>query len=290
MTASPRTSRSDLLRQAGRRDAGEPFVATTPADAGWTYLSIAVHRVAPGASISRPSDDQEVVVIVLEGEVEVEVGERSFGGVGGRHSVFDPRPAGLVLAEPGQRIEVSARTEALVVVASAPGAETRSTRAIGADEILVEERGTGNARRRVHHLLPPSAVAGRLIAFEVVTPGGNWSSFPPHKHDTEDPPREAYLEEVYLYRFGRPTAFAFQRVYTADGALDETMAVGDGDLVLVPRGYHVVAASPGYDCYYLNVMAGHDRNWRFTVDPDHDWLMDWTPPGAGGGATRDGDT
>jgi 5-deoxy-glucuronate isomerase len=290
MTAIPRTPRGKLLRRARPGATDEPFVGTTPADAGWTYLSVAVHRVMPGASISRPADDQEVVVIALEGDVAVDVGDRSFAGVGGRDSVFDPRPAGLVLAEPRLPILVHARTEALVVVASAPGKEARSTRAIGRDEILVEERGTGNARRRVHHLLPPSAVAGRLIAFEVVTPGGNWSSFPPHKHDTEEPPREAYLEEVYLYRFARPGAFAFQRVYTGDRTLDETMTVGDGDLALVPRGYHVVAAAPGYDCYYLNVMAGHDRNWRFTVDPDHEWLMDWTPPGAGTGVTPDGDS
>jgi 5-deoxy-glucuronate isomerase len=129
----------------------------------------------------------------------------------------------------------------------------------------------------VHHLLPPEARAGRLILFEVITPGGNWSSYPPHKHDTDDPPRERALEELYYYRFDRPEGFAVQRVYSADRSLDETVTAGDGDVVLVPRGYHAVAAAAGYECYYLNVMAGPVREWRFTVDPDHAWLMDWDP-------------
>jgi 5-deoxy-glucuronate isomerase len=141
----------------------------------------------------------------------------------------------------------------------------------------VEARGHDRTARTVHHLLPPEAPAGRLILFEVITPGGNWSSYPPHKHDTDDPPRERALEELYYYRFDRPEGFAVQRVYSADRSLDETVTAGDGDVVLVPRGYHAVAAAAGYDCYYLNVMAGPVREWRFTVDPDHVWLMDWDP-------------
>ena len=145
------------------------------------------------------------------------------------------------------------------------------------DEILVEIRGTGQTERRIHHLLPPAAEAGRLIVFEVFTPGGSWSSYPPHKHDTEDPPREARLEELYFYRFAKPQGFAFQRVYTPDRSLDEVMAPGDGDVVLVPFGYHPVGAPAGYDCYYLNIMAGPNRAWHFSADPDHAWLMDWDP-------------
>jgi len=141
----------------------------------------------------------------------------------------------------------------------------------------VETRGSGVTERRIHHLLPPNAEAGRLILFEVFTPGGNWSSYPPHKHDTEDPPREAYLEELYYYRFARPEGWAFQRVYTADRSLDEAFTPSDGDVILVPRGYHPVGMPAGYDGYYLNVMAGPTRAWHFTLDPDLAWLMDWDP-------------
>jgi 5-deoxy-glucuronate isomerase len=164
-----------------------------------------------------------------------------------------------------------------VVVAGAPGGAVRRTACIDPAAILVEQRGSGNTARRIHHLLPPAAEAGRLIAFEVFTPGGNWSSYPPHKHDTENPPVEARLEELYFYRFAKSQGFAFARVYTPDRTLDEAMTPMDGDVVLVPRGYHPVGAPAGYDCYYLNVMAGPNRAWHFTIDPDHAWLMDWNP-------------
>ena len=98
-----------------------------------------------------------------------------------------------------------------------------------------------------------------------------------HKHDTEDPPREAKLEELYYYRFAKPQGYAVARVYTPDRRLDAVMAPMDGDLVLVPEGYHPVGAAAGYDCYYLNIMAGPNRAWHFTIDPDHQWLMDWSP-------------
>ncbi|KRT64257.1 MAG: KduI/IolB isomerase, 5-deoxy-glucuronate isomerase [Chloroflexi bacterium CSP1-4] len=151
------------------------------------------------------------------------------------------------------------------------------TRLVEPAEMRVEQRGRGNTARRIHHLLPPDAEAGRLILVEVFTPGGNWSSYPPHKHDTEDQPRESYLEELYYYRFARPEGFAFQRIYTADRSLDEALTPMDGDVVLVPKGYHPVGMPAGYDGYYLNVMAGPTRLWHFTMDPDHAWLMDWDP-------------
>jgi 5-deoxy-glucuronate isomerase len=283
---------SPLLRRAGPPAADGAIVRVTPTDAGWQYVSLAAHRMAPGQAVHRPPDVDEVAVVVLEGRATIRAGDREFADLGSRSSVFALPPASVVLVEPGLPVEVTSSDGALVVVASAPGGDLRSTRAIGPEEVLVESRGTGNTARRIHHLLASAAEAGRLIAFEVVTPGGNWSSFPPHKHDTEDPPREAYLEEVYFYRFQRPTGFAVQRVYSPDGSLDETITVRDGDVVLVPRGYHVVGAAAGYDCYYLNVMAGHHRDWHFTVDPDHAWLMDWDPgrPRDATSPGADGDT
>src|SRR4029079_16054056 len=133
-----------------------------------------------------------------------------------------------------------AESESLVVIAGAPGGDVGRTACLAPDQILVESRGSGQTARLVPPLLPASEAAGRLIAYEVITPGGNWSSYPPHKHDTEDPPREARLEELYFYRFSRPQGFAVQRVYTADRSLDEVLAPGDGDLVLIPGGYHPV--------------------------------------------------
>jgi 5-deoxy-glucuronate isomerase len=276
VTSDRPETKPGLLRRAS--DAADAPLHHVPAEAaGWEYLTFEAHRLPPGLGLRREADDQEVLIIALEGHVSVRVGDRVYEDVGTRESVFDGPPPAAVLAAPGTGIEVETAAGALVTLGSAPGGETQVTRLIEPGSVLVESRGSGRTSRRIHHVLPPGAEAGRLIAFEVFTPGGNWSSFPPHKHDTQDPPRESYLEEIYFYRFARPAGFAVQRVYTTDGSLDETLTARDGDLVIVPRGYHVVGAAPGYDCYYLNLMAGPTREWRFTFDPDHAWLMDWDP-------------
>jgi 5-deoxy-glucuronate isomerase len=266
-----------LLRRAAPPTPDGTIVAVSVTSAGWEFVDIAVHRLRPGQPLSRDADDRERLVLVLEGRAGVRAGDLDVGTLGTRASVFDGPPAPGVLVAPGRPVDVVAETDALIAVASAPGGAVRVTRRIGPEDVLIEARGSGQTARRIHHLLPPDAEAGRLIAYEVFTPGGNWSSYPPHKHDTEDPPTESRLEELYFYRFARPEGFAFQRVYTRDGSLDESLAPGDGDVVLVPRGYHPVGVPAGYDCYYLNVMAGPTRAWHFTIDPDHAWLMDWNP-------------
>jgi 5-deoxy-glucuronate isomerase len=274
----PWTSRpSPLLRRASRPGPDGVIVEVEPPLASWSLVGFAAHRLGPGQAVRSPADDRERLALVLEGRASVRAGPHDFGVVGSRVTVFDGPPPPVVLVAPGLPLEIVAEGEALIAVASAPGGPVHRTACMTPAEILVEVRGAGQTERRIHHLLPPGAEAGRLIAFEVFTPGGNWSSYPPHKHDTEDPPREARLEELYFYRFARPQGFAFQRVYTPDRSLDEVLAPGDGDLVLVPAGYHPVGAPAGYDCYYLNVMAGPNRAWHFTVDPDHAWLMNWDP-------------
>jgi 5-deoxy-glucuronate isomerase len=274
---SPGTARS-LLRRAAAPGPDGLIVAVDPASAGWEYADLAVYRLQPGQHVSRAADDRERLVLVLEGRADVASDHVDFGVVGSRATVFDGPPPPVILIEPGQPVRVAAVTDALLAVASAPGGPVHRTVLVPPDDVFVEDRGRGRTARRIHHLMPPAANAGRLIAFEVVTPGGNWSSYPPHKHDTEDPPTEARLEEIYFYRFAKPQGFAFQRVYTSDGTLDESLAPGDGDIVLVPAGFHPVGAPAGYDCYYLNVMAGPNRVWNFTLDPDHAWLMDWDVP------------
>jgi 5-deoxy-glucuronate isomerase len=147
---------------------------------------------------------------------------------------------------------------------------------ISPEDVRVSTRGSGGTEREIHDVLMESRPAESLLITEVITPAGNWSSFPPHKHDTDDLPREAYLEETYYHRMKRAGGFAVQLVYTADRSLDAALQVRDGDVVLVPRGYHPVSAAPGYDLYYLNVMAGPVRRWQVTVDADQAWQL---PPG-----------
>jgi len=136
----------------------------------------------------------------------------------------------------------------------------------------IEIRGGGNATRQINSMLPPDFLAQRLMVVEVFTPAGSWSSFPPHKHDVHNPPGEVDLEEIYYYRIGRPEGFAVQKVYTADRRIDETLTVRDGELVLVPEGYHPVVAAHGYDVYYLNALAGSARSLAASDDPDYAWV------------------
>lgn len=266
-----------LLRRARAPGSDGLVMGIDPASAGWEWTTFHAYRLTTGQRVDRPADQMERLVLILEGHAGVTVGDRDLGVVGSRASVFEGPPCPVVLVEPGVAVGVLAHDDALVAVAAALGGDVRQTALIDTEDILVETRGSGSTARRIHHLLPPAAEAGRLIAFEAFTPGGNWSSYPPHKHDTDDPPRESRLEELYYYRFAKPQGFAFARVYTPDRTLDEAMTPMDGDLVLVPRGYHPVGVPAGYDCWYLNVMAGPTRVWRFTVDPDHAWLMDWSP-------------
>jgi 5-deoxy-glucuronate isomerase len=277
----------ELLRRAAAPGSAA-LQAIDPATAGWEYISFHAYRLGPGETARRAADDQERLVLVLEGRAAVLAGDEAFGVVGSRASVFDGPAPPVILVEPGRSLTVTAEGDALVVIAAAPGGPIRRTASIAPTDVLVEDRGSGNTARRVHHLLPPAADAGRLIAFEVFTPGGNWSSYPPHKHDTDDPPFETRLEEIYFYRFAKPQGFAFARVYTPDRRIDEALTPMDGDVVLVPEGYHPVGVPAGYDCYYLNVMAGPGREWHFSLDPDHAWLMDWDPtaPSATGRAAR----
>ena len=255
----------DLLRRSPR---------VAPDGVDWQFIHFEAHQLAAGERCDGSSGQRETAVVVLGGKVRVTSGKRKYE-IDGRTDVWDRRAPSLVLLPPGNDYVVSAESDAEIVVAGADAEAEGEPRLIGPDDILVEERGAGNTLRYVHHLLPPSAEAQRLILVEVYTPPGNWSSFPPHKHDTDDPPRESYLEEIYYFRIQPETGFALQRIYTADEALDVTLAPCDGDLVLVPRGYHVVANTPGHDCYYLNVMAGVGRVWNFSLDPAYASLMNW---------------
>lgn len=233
---------------------------------GLYYVDLTIFRLRPGdreAMGARPGREQALVV--LSGRVEIS----GAGVVGERESVFSDRPATVLYLPPGDEAVVTARSDAELALAGAPAEGTVACvrRLVVPEAVPVEVRGEGVTERRVHHLLEGPGEAERLLLVEVVTPGGHWSSFPPHKHDTEEPPAEAFLEEIYYYHIDPPQRWAFQRVYRADG-WGEAIAAGDGEGVIVPRGYHPVSAPPGTAVYYLNVMAGPRRDWHFTVDPD----------------------
>lgn len=269
----------NILRRAQAiPDHSGRVVGVRPEGEAWRFIHFDAYRLRSGQTLRGDSGPNETALIVLGGRCSVHAGSERFPGVGTRDSLWQRVSPPVLLLPPRTPFEIQPETSLHLAIAGAEATRGYPIRLIGAEEIVAERRGEGQTERYIHHLLPPSSPAERLILVEVYTPGGNWSSFPPHKHDTEDPPRESYLEEIYYFGVNPPSGFAVQRVYTPDRTLDQTVATQDGDLVLVPRGYHVVAATPGHECYYLNVMAGLSRAWNFTLDPDYATLLNWQKP------------
>ena len=241
-----------------------------PRTAGWTYLSFRTLRCRANEVLAGETGGEETALIWLGGRAEVD----GFGPVGERDGVFSGLPSALLLP-PGASYRLEAKTALQLALVSAPAERAVEARVIRPADIRVEIRGKGVTERKIHWILSEKEPAGRLLLVEVLTPAGHWSTYPPHKHDQDRPGVERALEELYFYRFNPEHGFAFQGIYTQDRALNVSIRARNEDLVLVPRGYHVVSAAPGYDCYYLNAMAGAVREWLFTTDPDHEWLMDW---------------
>ncbi|MCA1629078.1 MAG: 5-deoxy-glucuronate isomerase [Acidobacteria bacterium] len=213
----------------------------------------------------------ELGLVILGGRCTVNSSAGSWSDVGSRAHVFDGLPTALYLSVETE-FEVTAATDCELALCFSRAEERHPARLITPDEIEVEVRGGANATRQINHVLKPEFAAQRLMLVEVYTPGGNWSSYPPHKHDVHEPPGEVDLEEIYYYKIDRPEGYAIQRVYTSDGRLDETLTVRDGELVLVPEGYHPVVAAHGYNVYYLNALAGSARSMAASDDPAYAWV------------------
>jgi 5-deoxy-glucuronate isomerase len=251
---------SELLLRAG--DWGR----VTPAEAGWRYLTFGVERLA-GAD-ERETGAEEVALVLLQGACTIEVEAERFE-LGPRGGVFQRLPWTVYLPRgTSYRIE----GEAELAVASAPVERRREPVLQTPEEVDVEIRGAGNATRQINNMIQPGFPAERLLVVEVLTPAGSWSSYPPHKHDEDRPPDEVVLEEVYYYRAPAREAFGVQRLYSPERGLDITATVRDGDLMLVPYGYHPFCAAPGYDFYYLNALAGDRHSMAASDDPDLAWI------------------
>jgi 5-deoxy-glucuronate isomerase len=265
---------SDLVVRRARPGADGHMVSITRESAGWSYVGFDVYQLLRGTRIERATDGQEVCAVILSGRADVAFGRHSWHDVGSRPSVFEGMPD-AVYAPPGGTIAITGSSEMCeVALCWAPATQGAEAALMPAADVRPLKRGSGRTERTIHNILMEDRHAESLLVTEVLTPGGNWSSYPPHKHDTDDLPRETYLEETYYHRTARPEGFAVQLVYTDDRSLDEAIQVRDGDVVMVPRGYHPVAAGPGYDLYYLNVMAGPSRRWLVTTDADHRWQLD----------------
>jgi 5-deoxy-glucuronate isomerase len=267
---------SKLLAKA--RPEGREIVNVTPQSAGWTHVGFRALRLAAGDSERLSTGERELCIVVLAGSVDVTVDGQAFDELGNRDSVFDDAPPAALYVPAQCSVTIDADGPAEVALCSAPAdALPRSVKRLDPAAMRRSVRGQGSNTRHICDILPhDDPTAAHLLVVEVRTPAGHSSSYPPHKHDSEDdaePPAETQLEETYYHRLNPPQGFAFQRVYTDDRSLDEAMAVEDHDVVMVPRGYHPVVAPHGYELYYLNVMAGPHRLWVFRNDPAHEWML-----------------
>lgn len=255
----------------------------TPMDAGWESLSFCAVRLNSGEEFEHSTRDEECVVVILGGRCTISTSRGEWKHVGRRPNVFSGMPHGLYLSRNTEMRLLSESGGVDFALGWCPVDQDFPTRLITPDQISVELRGGGNASRQINSIVPPSSPGQRMIAVEVYTPPGNWSSYPPHKHDMHRVDAngtllEADLEEVYFYKIDRPEGFAVQRIYTEDGSIDETVVARTDDLVLIPRGYHPVAAAPGYPVYYLNLLAGSAKSLASADDPAYSWVKKSWPP------------
>jgi 5-deoxy-glucuronate isomerase len=263
-----------LLVKPHQPDPRGVTIDITPQSAGWHYVGFRILDLKDQQRHAAAEAGRETCLVILSGRAEITAGDTRFAELGARRTVFEGMPTSVYIPA-GLPYAIQAKGTCQIAVCSAPAADKGSKPAlISPDSVKQEVRGVKTNTRYVRNILSEAdTLAQSLLVVEVITPGGHWSSYPPHKHDRDALPAESFLEETYYHRFNPPQGFGFQRVYTDDGSIDETACLSDGCVVMVPRGYHPVTSAHGYDLYYLNVMAGPTRTWLIHNDPAHDWLL-----------------
>jgi 5-deoxy-glucuronate isomerase len=259
-----------LIKPNPVAESGETL-CITPESTGFDYLTCRIRRMLRGEDFSSETAARELGIVVLGGRCSVESAAGSWRDLGSRANVFAGMPTALYLPI-DTSFNVRAETDCELAFCFSRAEEKFPARLITPQEVEIEVRGGANATRQINHILKPDFPAQRLLLVEVYTPSGNWSSYPPHKHDVHKPPNEVDLEEIYYYKIDRPEGYAIQRVYTSDGRIDQTLTVRDGEMVLIPEGYHPVVAAHGYNVYYLNALAGSARSMAASDDPNYAWV------------------
>lgn len=255
------------------------YIHITSEKAGWEALNFAARRMQTGQQWQHQTGDAEYALVILGGVCSVRSSRGEWLNIGRRPDVFSGMPYTLYLPRHTE-FTVAAISEELdiaygwsLVDADYP------PQLVTPAQVTVEIRGGGNATRQINNMIPAGFNCQRLITVEVYTPSGNWSSYPPHKHDVHREDEngnvlEADLDEIYFYKIDKPQGYAYQRVYTRDGSLDELVIARNNDLVLVPEGYHPVVSANGYTTYYLNFLAGSAQSLANSDDPDYAWIKE----------------
>jgi 5-deoxy-glucuronate isomerase len=239
---------------------------------GLEFLEFGLLRLGAGAAWQGNTGDSEAALVILGGRCDIEAGGQRWAGLGERGDVFHGKASAVYLpAASAFSVRAAAASVQIGVckAAAPPGGQAAVMRP---DDVKSRTVGAHNWRREVQDIVGANVAAQRLLVGETYNEPGAWSSYPPHKHDVADRPDEVKLEEIYYFRVDPPAGFGVQRIYTGDGAMDEVYAIRDGDAVVIPRGYHPVAAAPGYRVYYLWMLAGPQRVMRPRDDPAHAWV------------------
>ncbi len=253
------------------------YMAVTPEIAGWEHLTFGAVQLEKGKEWFFSTFENELVIAILGGTCDVNTSSETFKNVGSRRSVFDGLPTAMYFSR-NTSISIRAISDSLdFAFGFAKASMDHPNRLIKPQDVSIELRGGENASRQINKMIPPGFPCDRLVMVEVYTPSGNWSSYPPHKHDKRILDKngdllEADLEEIYFYKINKPEGFAYQRIYNDNRTLDELILVTDNHLVLSPEGYHPVVSGFGYDSYYLNILAGSDQSLASTDDPAYSWV------------------
>lgn len=263
---------SDVLIHSTRlplQQSGE-LIHLSRQDATWEWMSFFVRRLQPGDIFRTYTEKEEAAFVLLGGTCLADWGQGNMR-IGRRKDVFDGFPYVLYLPA-GSSVTFTAETLCEIAECRVPSETASHPKLVTPKDVVSSIRGGGNVSRQIVDAISPAFPADKLMVIEVYTPGGNWSSYPPHKHEVHAPPGEVDLDEIYYYRIRQPEGFAFQHLYSSDKTSERTLKTRDGDVVLVRNGYHPVVAGPGYDVYYLNFLAGSARALAVTEDANHVWI------------------
>ncbi len=275
------TSETMLIKSQDTGGTGE-FARVNAEAAGWEYLNMSAMRLNKGQTYGDNTRDHENAIVILGGRCNIKTTDGDFTNVGRRPNVFSGMPYALYLSR-NKEFEIEALTDDFEFASCwVPTDQDFPTQLVTPDMASIEIRGGANATRQINGIIPPGFNCHRIVCVEVYTPSGNWSSYPPHKHDVhrEDDDGnllEADLEEIYFYKIDNPGGYAYQRVYNDERSIDGLMMAQHHDAVLVPEGYHPVVSAHGYTTYYLNFLAGSAQSLANSDDPAYAWVKDtWT--------------
>ena len=239
------------------------------------YIEFGIIKLSSGEQYSENTEDNEVVLVILKGKCVISTSTIKWGPIGGRKDVFSGKAYAAYIPIQN-RYDITALTDLEVAVCKGRTDFIGEPVVVAPDKVKVRSVGSGVWTRNMYDIIDERTSAGRLLVGETINPPGNWSSFPPHKHDIENPPEETKLEEVYFFKIQPEEGFGMQRIYTApdskDEGFDEAIVLKNNTVTVMPRGYHPVCAAPGYSVYYLWILAGKNRKLIPREDPQHSWI------------------